>query len=400
DREVGEFLNWLTETFPFGHPKFSTNTIWYGGKLFFLSEFARGCDRSEQSFAQRLSNPDQLWAKHAEALRKMIALAGEFAARNDKKLGLVVWQRIDWLLDYSSAKTPDGGENPRYRVIRLAAIHLLGEGTPAVSGGVLLKLLHDNDAPEVKSAALKSIAKLNDAVVSASVFADWSNHAKAVQRQLVAESSRSSTLMAAFVDAVERGKVPLADVDPDERLKLLKIQDAKLKPRIEKLFKDVASPDREQVVKSFQPALELKGDRRNGAAIFAKSCLLCHVVQGTGKHVGPDLSGVGTHPKETLLVDILDPGRQVSPDYVSYTVVTISGEALSGFITTESSNRVTIRTAGETDETFVRSQIKEIGPDSKSLMPDGLEQGLTHQDLANLLEFLRDPDSKLLPEDK
>ena len=90
----------------------------------------------------------------------------------------------------------------------------------------------------------------------------------------------------------------------------------------------------------------------------------------------------------------------MSPDYVSYTLVTSGGETLSGFITTESANRVTLRTAGETDETFVRSQIKEIGPDGKSLMPDGLEQGLTHQDLADLLEFLRDPDSKLLPEEK
>jgi len=101
--------------------------------------------------------------------------------------------------------------------------------------------------------------------------------------------------------------------------------------------------------------------------------------------VGPDLSGVGTHPKETLLVDILDPSRQVSSDYVSYTVATTSGETVSGFITTEASNRVTLRTAGGTDETFVRSQIKEMGPDSKSLMPDGLEQGLTHQALADLL---------------
>jgi putative heme-binding domain-containing protein len=400
DRDVREFLNWLTKTFGDMPARSTTNVFGSGVKLFFLSEFARGCDRSEQSFAQRLNNPAEAWARHAKDLRSLIALAGELAVRDDKKSALATGQEMDFGPSYISAKMRATAEDSKYRVVRLAAIHLLGEGEPSAAGGVLFKLLHDNDALEVKSAAVKSIAKLNDTVVSASVFADWSNYAKAVQRQLIAESSRSSTLLAAFVDAVEKGRVPLADIDPDARLKLLKIQDPKLKPRIEKLFKDVVSPDRERVVKSFQPALQMKGDRRNGAAIFAKSCLLCHVVQGKGKHVGPDLSGVSTHPKETLMVDILDPSRQVSPDYVSYTLVTSGGETLSGFITTESSNRVTLRTAGETDETFVRSQIKEIGPDGKSLMPDGLETGLTHQDLADLLEFLQDPDSKLLPEEK
>jgi putative heme-binding domain-containing protein len=61
---------------------------------------------------------------------------------------------------------------------------------------------------------------------------------------------------------------------------------------------------------------------------------------------------------------------------------------------------VTLRAGGAVDQTVIRSQIKEITPDNKSLMPDGLEQGMTHQDMADLLEFLRDPDNKLLPEEK
>ena len=198
-----------------------------------------------------------------------------------------------------------------------------------------------------------------------------------------------------MLEVIESGSIPKTDIDPITQQVWLKIQDGQLKPRIEKLFSSVAS-DRDQVVRDLQPALKLAGDARHGAALFGKTCIMCHAVQGKGKNVGPDLSCIGTHPKETLLVDVFDPSRQVAPDYVSQTITTTNGETVSGIVTTESGLRVTLRQAGGLDETFVRSQIKEITADGKSLMPDGLKQGLGHQDVADLLEFLAHPDAKLL----
>ena len=141
----------------------------------------------------------------------------------------------------------------------------------------------------------------------------------------------------------------------------------------------------------------MKGDPGRGAAIFAKACLTCHTVQGKGKIVGPDLSGIGTRPKESLLVDIFDPSRQVAPDSISYTVFTKS-ETLTGIITTESPTRITLRRAGGDDVTVARAEIQELRADGKSLMPDGLEQGHTQQDVADLLQFLAQPDGQLLPD--
>jgi putative heme-binding domain-containing protein len=147
----------------------------------------------------------------------------------------------------------------------------------------------------------------------------------------------------------------------------------------------------------FQPALKMEGDRPRGAAIFARTCLLCHTVEGNGRHVGPDLSGIASRPKEGLLADILDPSRQVSPDFINYTLVTTDGKALSGFIYAETAASVTLRRAGEPDDTVLRSQIKELRAEGRSLMPEGLEQGLTSQDMADLLSFLLKPEGRLLP---
>jgi putative heme-binding domain-containing protein len=123
-------------------------------------------------------------------------------------------------------------------------------------------------------------------------------------------------------------------------------------------------------------------------------------MQGEGARVGPDLSGIATQSRETMVMNILDPSRQVLPDFVSYTATTADGETLTGLIVAESATGVTLRRPNVPDATVQRSQIKELKADGKSLMPDGLEQGLSVQDMADLLSFLRQPEAALLPKDK
>jgi len=113
--------------------------------------------------------------------------------------------------------------------------------------------------------------------------------------------------------------------------------------------------------------------------------------------VGPDLSGVASRPPETLLIDLLDPSRQVAPDFAAYEVVLIDGEIISGLFASETETRITIRRAGTADENIPRSRIQSLRSTGKSLMPDGLEAGFSVQDVADLLKFLQSPDGALLP---
>jgi putative heme-binding domain-containing protein len=148
-------------------------------------------------------------------------------------------------------------------------------------------------------------------------------------------------------------------------------------------------------VRGRRAALRLAGNRKQGAEIFERSCAVCHQMQGVGAKVGPDLSGTGQQPRETLLVQILDPSRQVLPDFAAYTVTTRDGESHTGFIANETAGTLTLRRANVPDITFQRAEVKEIVTSGKSLMPDGLEAGMTEQDVADLIEFLRRPDRTL-----
>jgi len=302
------------------------------------------------------------------------------------------------ILQLEARRATASGEVPQH--LRLAAIRLLGKGEPKSAGQVLLDLLLSELPEKVHSAAVKSLMELNDAEPAAAAFSNWGRFAREIRQQLLGGATRSQVMAAALLSALEQGKILLIEVDPSTRQALQKVADAELRQRAERLFKNAAAPDRERVVQSFRPSIQLSGDRKHGGEIFARSCLSCHAMQGEGARIGPDLSGIATHSRETLLVDILDPSRQVPPDFVSYTLVTADGEVMTGLVIAESAASVTIRRPNAPDATAQRSQIKELKAEGKSMMPDGLEQGLTVQDMADLLSFLRQPEVALLPKEK
>jgi putative heme-binding domain-containing protein len=288
--------------------------------------------------------------------------------------------------------------SPRDNLVdRVNSIRVLSQADPELAGPVLLRLLKPEHPNEIQSAVARGLPELNDGELMATVVGNWSQYSQTARRQLLSAGLRSVAVTKALLNALEQGTISLVEVDAATRQAMQKIQNPEIKSRVQNLLQSALAPDRDEVVRRFQPSLQMAGDRRRGAALFAKTCVTCHAIQGQGKQVGPDLSGISSHSKETLLTDILDPSRQVLPDFVNYTLVTVEGETVTGFIVSETGSSVTLRRAGETDDTVLRSRIKELRADGKSLMPEGLEQGLAQQDMADLLEFLRQPDSKLLP---
>jgi putative heme-binding domain-containing protein len=100
------------------------------------------------------------------------------------------------------------------------------------------------------------------------------------------------------------------------------------------------------------------------------------------------LAGARNGGKEKLLANILDPNREVSPNYIGYTVDTREGDTFTGLIVNETGNSVTVRQPMGVDTVVSRPQITGMHASKQSLMPEGLEEGLTSQDLADLIDFV------------
>jgi putative heme-binding domain-containing protein len=149
------------------------------------------------------------------------------------------------------------------------------------------------------------------------------------------------------------------------------------------------SQDRAQIVTKYQPAIAMAGNRERGREVFAKVCATCHQAEGRGVDVGPNLATVTNRSPEDLLVHILDPNREVAPNFVNYNVATVQGRVVSGIIAEESASAIVVKRSEGATDVITREQIEQVKSTGVSLMPEGLEKGLTVGEIADLIAFVR-----------
>ena len=139
-------------------------------------------------------------------------------------------------------------------------------------------------------------------------------------------------------------------------------------------------------------AVQAPADLENGRRIFhhdrLANCSHCHRHGGRGNVVGPDLSSLGNKQDRTwLLKSILEPSREMAPEYQPRTIILNDGRTFTG-IRLRSYIKETIRDANGQNLTFDRSDVEAMVESPVSFMPSGLVHSLTDRELKDLLAFL------------
>ena len=169
---------------------------------------------------------------------------------------------------------------------------------------------------------------------------------------------------------------------------LLTYPKAAIQTRAEALFADRFQA-RAEVFEKYKKALEtLTGESTRGKEVFTANCMQCHRVGDQGFAVGPDLVTVSQGGAEKILVNVLDPNREVNPQYINYIVETNDWETHTGLIASETAASITLRRANGLEETILRNGIESIRSDKLSIMPEGLEEAVNPQAVADLIAFL------------
>jgi putative heme-binding domain-containing protein len=189
--------------------------------------------------------------------------------------------------------------------------------------------------------------------------------------------------------AIEQGVVVASDISSVDRQRLMNDKDMKISTQAEVLFKELEDGERMQVYQDYRQDLDKSADASLGKAVFLKTCSACHTYAGVGGTVGPDLTGVKNQPVDALLLHTLVPNYEVYPAYQAISVETSDGRILSGRLVSETENSLTLRTAFGTDESILRTNITSLTNTGRSLMPDGLEQSITKEELAQLIAYLK-----------
>jgi putative heme-binding domain-containing protein len=271
---------------------------------------------------------------------------------------------------------------------RSDAIRTLGLGSPAEIRPTLAALLDFRQSQEVQSAALTMLGKSTDSAVAEIVLAAWPSLSPRVRSQAAEMLFGRVDRVNALLGAVEKGTVSATELDL-ARVKLLYTHSNRaIAERAKKAFESVQIGKRQDVIDAYRSALAMPGDRARGQAVFKKICAACHKLEGLGHEIGPNLATMQNRGPEAILVNVLDPNREVNPQYVNYVLVTGDGRSLTGMIAAETATSVTLRRAEGASDTVLRVHIEELQSTRLSIMPEGVEKQVDPQGMADLLAYL------------
>ncbi len=195
----------------------------------------------------------------------------------------------------------------------------------------------------------------------------------------------------ALLNGAAAGKARLDELALDQRQALLTHPNSKIADRARKLIGEgggTPDADRQKVIDSLAPLVLKGGDPGRGKVVFEQQCAKCHMHSGKGNVIGPDLTGMSVHPREELLIHILDPSRSVEGNFVQYSVSTTDGLIMSGLLSSESKTSIELLDSEGKRHTIERDRIEELVASKKSLMPEGFEKQVPAEGIADLLAFL------------
>jgi putative heme-binding domain-containing protein len=137
-------------------------------------------------------------------------------------------------------------------------------------------------------------------------------------------------------------------------------------------------------------ATKEKGEIKTGAQMFTKAgCVACHTVNSEETPKGPYLGGIATRYSRTELCEsILKPSAKIAQGFETQWIKTKDDDDYEGFVTREGGDDLDLRNIAGITTTIAKKDIKERGKRETSIMPNGLLDKFTPEDLASLLSYL------------
>lgn len=269
--------------------------------------------------------------------------------------------------------------------LRLAAARLLAAASDETSTKTLANLTRTREVPE--PIRLLGLPKLHENEALA-MFEEWPTLSPSFREAVLVQAVARSSWHGALLTALQQKRLSPSELTAGQAAQLRALKEPTLRALALELLGE-PPPDRQGVVAARLGALKLSGDATKGETTFRQRCLICHRHGEEGAAVGPDRVTFRNQGPGTLLLHLIDPNREVAPRYYSVQATTAEGETYIGLPQGDNATTLTLLLAGGQQVTIDRSRVTALDRQTRSLMPEGLEAGLSDQDIADLIEFLR-----------
>ena len=252
----------------------------------------------------------------------------------------------------------------------------------------------------VRGPALRALASYDDAKTPAAIFGAYDELTGPEKKDALNTLASRTSFARELLTAIAASKIPKSDLMTDVVRQLRNLKNADVNAQLEKIWGVAreSEGDKLKEIAKYKAMLSTgpEGDRSRGRAVFTRTCQQCHTLFGEGGKVGPDITGSNRADLDYLLQNILDPNAVIPNDYRTSTLETKDDRSITGIVTKQDGNAVTIITPNDT-LVIPRGEVKTLVQSEFSMMPEGLLQAITEAEVRDLVAYLRGAGQVPLP---
>ena len=279
------------------------------------------------------------------------------------------------------------------RTKRLQLLQVLGEVRRPSCVPVVLRLACQSPDNALRGAAMSTLANYNDPAIPTGVLKAYSNMSDDVLAAAQGLLASRKTWASRFLDAIDARTVDPQTVPRELAEKLLLLGDVQIADRVTRLFGPIhpatSAELRAEADRLASVVAAGSGVPKPGKAIFERQCARCHTLFGKGGKVAPDLTTYRRDDLDSMLLNIVNPSAEIREGFTTSIIATNDGRVLSGIVIEQDKNIVVLRGDDGKESAVARDEIDAIKTSTKSIMPEGLLNGLGDQEVRDLFAYLR-----------
>ncbi len=241
---------------------------------------------------------------------------------------------------------------------------------------------------EYQTLALKALPQSISKKEMESIHAVYSEMSAESKKVWIKYLTNKKEYIPSLLHQVEDEKILVADLEWPQIVHLMNYYDTDIRNYAREVF--AINEDRKAVLQNYLPAAEKIGNAQNGRKIFEANCSICHQINGKdGKVFGPDLATLKSRNKHSIITEIINPNNSIADKYGQWQIVIKDESQFTGLITHESDQSINLRLAAGNEMEIAKSNIKSRIALKTSAMPNGFENNINVQEMADLLALIK-----------
>ncbi|MCF3649388.1 PVC-type heme-binding CxxCH protein [Synoicihabitans lomoniglobus] len=273
---------------------------------------------------------------------------------------------------------------------RRAALHLLTRADDQAARPVYISLLND---PDFRRDAVERLARFGDPAAAPAMMHDFDQLDDGDRAAVLATLTGRPTYALALLQAIAAGEFDRGHLTALHLRHLRNLQNDEVDALSAHIWvaNGSATPDAAATMarlrETYEEAPLWAFNERHGQQLFTQLCATCHLINGEGGHLGPDLTSSWRNGVDYFLESVVDPNGVVGADFQLNLITKKDGAVISGMIERETANTLVVRTMTETvNVPLGEVESRQVLP--QSLMPPGLFESLPEKEYIELMKFL------------